>query len=233
MAATDGMISYAPKLAWRGLKKLQRVATKIIFKPPPRAANPYATHVPVLIGLARALKVRSVLEVGCGQYSTLTFLNRAAFPNLEKLRSLENDIEWFAKVAKLVADDPRAEMMPVSGAMSRAMAATEIDAYDLIFLDDSTSAEERAATIREVAAKQPVSTIVVIHDYEVQAYRQAARAFVNRFNFDCLAPNTGIVWNNAAINKRDLRALNTFIKRYSKHYEPDDLSGWLQVLSGR
>src|SRR5689334_1154503 len=33
----------------------------------PRAENDYATHVPILIGLARMREIRNVLEFGCGR----------------------------------------------------------------------------------------------------------------------------------------------------------------------
>src|ERR1044071_885749 len=49
----------------------------------PRAHNDYATHIPILIGLARLREIRRVLEFGCGRYSTLTFLKASAFPHLE------------------------------------------------------------------------------------------------------------------------------------------------------
>src|SRR5215212_3358405 len=71
----------------------------------PRARNDYATHVPILIGLARLREIKTVLEFGCGHYSTLTFLNRSAFPDLEKLQSIENDDTWAATVQKAASDD--------------------------------------------------------------------------------------------------------------------------------
>jgi predicted O-methyltransferase YrrM len=63
--------------------------------------NDYATHVPILIGLARMREIKNVLEFGCGHYSTLTFLNRAAFPHLVKLHSIENDSSWSETIREL------------------------------------------------------------------------------------------------------------------------------------
>src|ERR1051326_6007095 len=74
---------------------------------PPRALNDYATHIPMLIGLARLREMRSVFEFGCGKYSTLTFLNRSAFPHLERLCSIENDESWAATIQNAAQADQR------------------------------------------------------------------------------------------------------------------------------
>lgn len=156
-----------------------------------RAANAHATHVPVLVGLARLLNVERVIEYGCGEYSTLTFFNRSAFPRLSKLLSLENDAEWFARMA------------------------------------------ERAATIREVTARPADSTVVVIHDYEMAEYQQAVRGFTNRYGFDCLNPNTGVLWNNAPVAEPGPRSLNELIKRHAGDLQPEDVDGWVRALTAR
>jgi hypothetical protein len=217
----------------RGLKNTLRLVANAISQPAERAANPYATHVPVLIGLSRLLNVRRVVEYGCGQYSTLTFLNRLAFPRLVELRSLENDAEWFEKMAKDVGNDPRAEMIWVNGPMSSVVPSVEMGGCDLVFLDDSANADERAATIQSVAAKRMHSTVVVIHDYETLEYRRAARAFTNRFNFNSLNPNTGVLWNNAPVDLNALRSLNKSIKRYADYLPLSDVEGWVRVLTRR
>ncbi len=72
-----------------------------------RADNPYATHVPILVALSQLLNVRHVLEMGCGQYSTLTFLDTSIFPELVSLHSIENDHAWAEKITTLVNGDPR------------------------------------------------------------------------------------------------------------------------------
>lgn len=196
-----------------------------------RAANAHATHVPVLVGLARLLDVERVIEYGCGEYSTLTFLNRAVFPRLVKLLSLENDAEWFARMAGHAGVDSRAEMISVEGSMSVAASGVEISGYDLVFLDDSTTVAERAATIREVTAKPADSTVVVIHDYEMAEYQQAVRGFTNRYSFDCLNPNTGVLWNNAPVAESELRSLDELIKRHTGRLRPEDVDGWVRALT--
>src|SRR5213083_1622075 len=88
---------------------------------PERAKNPYATHLPILVGIARLLKVKRVLELGCGQYSTSTFLDRSAFPDLITLHSLENDRHWIEKMSEMIRKDPRASLSFVDGPMSSAI----------------------------------------------------------------------------------------------------------------
>src|SRR5437868_6150649 len=91
-----------------GVKRVFRKAiNRLPFRAPQRAENPFATHIPVLVGLAQLLRVERVLELGCGQYSTLTFLQPAVFSNLVKLQSIENDSAWVDKVIPLTNRDSR------------------------------------------------------------------------------------------------------------------------------
>jgi predicted O-methyltransferase YrrM len=219
-----------PKLALRRLKAVLRPAKRKLLPPVPRAAKDYATHIPILLSLAQAFKVEKVLELGCGKYSTLMFLNSTAFPALVSLESLETDHAWLDKVCAEVGNDSRLHCRLVSGLVSSAVEQTNLDDYDLIFVDDSTSADERAATIRAVAAQQPKRAVVVIHDFEVQAYRAAASAFRHRSIFKTFMPQTGVVWNGSKELTRALQRAGSSIKRYAGKLEPDDIAGWTAVL---
>ena len=84
-------------------------------------------------------------------------------PGLEKLTSIENDPAWAERAA---TTDDRHEMRLVSGPV--ALNIPPLEDYDLVFIDDSTSAAERAQTIRAVLS-QPHPP-VVIHDAEVPEY---------------------------------------------------------------
>ena len=191
----------------------------------PRARNDYATHVPVLIGLARLREIRSVLEFGCGYYSTLTFLNRAAFPHLERLQSVENDAEWSEVIGEVAKQDSRWSLRLVDGDIAEAVSKLDLEAFDLILIDDSKTAIERAATIRAVAAKRPEHAWVAIHDFEVGAYRQAASDFRRRHRFRAYNPETGLV-SNSAVN---VRFLDRRLKEKAKLLEPDDVPAWLNT----
>ena len=185
---------------------------------PPRALNDYATHIPILIGLAGVRQIRSVLEFGCGRYSTLMFLNRSAFPRLERLESVENDDAWAE-----VTNDPRWTLKLIDGEISDSVSGLDLEQFDLILIDDSKTSAQRAATIRAVARQQPQHPWVVIHDYEIDEYRNAATAFKHRYPFKSYNPQTGVV-SNSPVNVAKL--LDRQIKQNST-LEPDDITGWL------
>ena len=191
----------------------------------PRALNDYATHVPVLMGLARLRDIRSVLEFGCGNYSTLTFLNRAAFPNLVRLQSVENDVAWAESVYAKAKSDERWNLKIVQGDTAAAVADLDLETFDLILIDDSKTSAERAATIRAVANKRSQHGWIAIHDFEVEEYRQAAAGFTNVRRFRAYNPETGLVCNRA-VSASPLKSLDRMLKDYSKNLQPDDVEGW-------
>lgn len=191
--------------------------------------NPFSTHIPILIGLARLLKVKRVLEFGCGQYSTLTFLNRTAFPDLVELRSYETESDWMNKIALLVGDDPRVCMSLVHDRMDTIVDGISFKNFDLILIDDSANAEERTQTIRHVVQACYSSNVLIIHDYEMKVYRKAT-SLPNRYRFAAFKPNTGIAWDKAILNKPKLRRLDFLIKRYANSIKPDNLSKWIQII---
>jgi SAM-dependent methyltransferase len=188
----------------------------------PRAANDYATHVPILIGLARLREIRRVLEFGCGYYSTLTFLNRTAFPHLERLVSIENDAAWAATVHEAATEDARWTLKLVNGEIADCIRNIDLEVFDLILIDDSKSSAQRAATIRAVAARHPQTPWIAIHDFEVEEYRQAAAGFVQRHRFKAFNPETGVVSNTLA----NIRILDRVLKEESRVLEPDDVAAW-------
>ena len=215
------------QLTTRGWRKIKSVLQPL----PPRARNDYATHVPVLIGLAGIRNVERVLELGCGNYSTKTFLNRDAFPHLKALRSVENDPLWARTMRLGVAGDSRCTITFTSGSIGDAVSTIDLEQFDLIFVDDSTSAEQRAATITALSALHPQNPWTVVHDYEVADYQRAATGFSHRFIFDAYNPATGVVFNFRNERQTDLKHLKQRLTTHSNRLEPDDIDGWLRVLS--
>ena len=193
----------------------------------PRARNDYATHVPILIGLARIREIRGVLEFGCGYYSTLTFLNHSAFPHLEKLQSVENDVSWAETINEIGKNDERWILNLVNGDIADCIPHLNLEDYDLILIDDSKSSTQRAATIHAVAACQPERSWIVIHDYEVEEYRNAARGFEQRYAFKTYTPQTALVCNKPA---REVKSLSPLLKEHSKNLQLDDVEGWLSAF---
>jgi hypothetical protein len=192
----------------------------------PRARNDYSTHVPILIGLARLREIRAVLEFGCGYYSTLTFLNRTAFPDLQRLQSVENDLEWADTISEVANDDDRWTLNRIDGETADAVPRLDLEAFDLILIDDSKTSAQRSSTIRAIANKHPQRPWIAIHDYEVDEYQGAARAFKHRYAFKAYNPHTGLVCNRIVPGARELDRL---IKE-NKTLEPDDLPGWLNAF---
>ncbi len=214
------------------LARVRRVPRRIInalSKPVEISENPYATHLPVLIGLSWMLNVRRVLEFGCGSYSTATFLNREIFPQVVWVQSFDNDAEWLNKIAA-TNKDSRLHLSFVDGAMSKVVSEINFTDFDLLFVDDSLTVAERAQTISMISNNYSPSNVVLIHDYEVKEYQKAARVFRHRFGFDAFNPQTGVMWGNHSLDKRKLKKLNAILKLYSRKIPPDDLNRWLEIL---
>ncbi|HEU0253073.1 MAG TPA: class I SAM-dependent methyltransferase [Pyrinomonadaceae bacterium] len=195
----------------------------------PRARNDYATHVPILIGLARIREIKSVLELGCGHYSTLLFLNRSAFPDLERLQSVENDTSWAETIAEVAKHDKRWTLTLVEGEISESISTLDLEAFDLILIDDSKTAAQRASTIQAIGAKDPRRPWMVIHDYEVAEYRRAASGFREKCAFKAYNPWTGLVWNSVT-DARRAKSLDRVLRNNNTR-EPDDLEAWIECFS--
>jgi hypothetical protein len=202
---------------------------KAVLQPlPPRAQNAYATHIPILIGVAALRPIRRVLEFGCGHYSTKTFLNRAAFPDLKELQSVENDPAWAETVRQAIEDDARCTVSVVSGEMFAAVRQFDLETFDLILVDDSTNAEERAQTIRALSSRRPLNPWLVVHDYEVEEYRCASAEFKERFTFKAYNPHTGLTSNSRFTSA--IKTLDRQLRSNHSSLAPDDADGWLRIL---
>ena len=193
----------------------------------PRALNDYATHVPILIGLARLREIKSVLEFGCGYYSTLTFLNHGAFPHLERLQTVENDVSWAETLHEAAKSDERWTLKLVRRDIADSVSALDLESFDLVLLDDSKTSAQRSATIHAVAGKQPQRPWIVIHDFEVGEYRRAAASFKHRHTFKAFNPWTGLVSNNPI----HVKPLYRMIKTKSRTLEADQTAHWIRALS--
>ena len=192
----------------------------------PRALNDYATHIPILIGLARMREIRSVLEFGCGRYSTLTFLNELVFPHLERLHSIENDDSWAQTIQEAAKGDPRWTLRLVNSEISESVSDLDLESFDLILIDDSKTSAQRAATIRAVARKQPKHPWIVIHDFEVDEYRRAAFDFKHQHRFRAYNPETGVMANQIS----EWKTIDRIIKSKAKVFEPDAVVSWIECL---
>jgi hypothetical protein len=228
---TAGFVNRMRRGAAYRLRGLAEPARRRLSGTAPRSANDYATHIPILIALAQQFRIKQVLELGCGNFSTPTFLNQRVFRNLNRLDSFDNDESWIKKVSAHVGDEPRFYPHYIAGSVSSALFETSLEKFDLIFVDDSTSAEERSQTIRKLSARKPANALIVIHDYEVIDYRAAAADFEHRHAFKAFTPQTAVVWNGNVASTELVKSLQSKVKRFGRTIEPDDVDGWLKVLS--
>ncbi len=200
---------------------------------PPKSKKAYATHLPVLIGLPRLFEVKHVLEFGSGLSSTPLYLNREVFPDLVSVLSYENESEWLEKVQEATQHDSRLQLKLIEGRMAGMVDTLNVGDYDMIFIDDSRGFKVREETIRAIAARcKACGGVVVIHDYERLEYRWASRTFRHHFRFTAFTPNTGVVWNDGSrLASRKLKLMNNLIQQQAEMLDPDDVVGWLRVLS--
>jgi hypothetical protein len=198
---------------------------------PPRNAIDYATHVPVLVGVGCSLGTAKVLEFGAGFYSTLTFLNRTAFPEVTSVCTIESDPDWISKIYVAAKNDPRLRIWHVPEPIESILSELDLADYDLVLVDSSTEAERRAALIRELADQSSGTGLVVIHDFEIDLYKRAAKGFSNRVDYLALNPCTGVLWSaKRDSQQKKLKDIRGIISRHAKALAPDDVESWAAVF---
>lgn len=197
-----------------------------------RSEQPYATHIPVLVGVAAAFRPERLVEFGSGDFSTLTFLDDRVFPTLLQLDSYENDLLWMRHMETKLANSPRLACRFVDGRMRDAVSTADLTSVDLIFIDDSKTGWERAHTIREVARFCGERPITIVHDYELPAIRLACRKFEHRFAFTRFTPQTCAVWNGDSHRKALLEDVAHGLEENALRLSVGDARGWAAVFSG-
>jgi len=153
------------------------------------ALDPYSSHMEFL--LKHCTGSESILELGCGKYSTPLFLNRSLFPKVTRLVSVENDQEWAKRIIR-DHSDPRLTVIVFADPIVDCLSTMNLAEYDLIFVDNA-SMQERISAI-EYLARNVFTQKVVIHDYEVQDYRDAAKGFTHSLIDGFRTPHTAMVW---------------------------------------
>ena len=198
---------------------------------PPRNATDYATHVPILVGVGCSLGIAKILEFGAGFYSTLTFLNRTAFPGVTSICTIESDSDWISKVYAAAKDDPRLRIRHVPEPIESILPELDLADYDLVLVDSSTEAERRAALIRQLANQSTGTGLIVIHDFEIDLYRRAAKGFLNRVDYSAFNPCTGVLWHAKRDGeKKVLKGIRGIISTHAKALAPDDVESWATVF---
>ena len=121
----------------------------------------------------------------------------------------------------------------MSGSMSSGIREAKLEEFDLIFVDDSTTAVERAETIRQISNRRSLKQLIVIHDFEISDYREAAFNFEYRQIFRAFTPQTGVVWNGSTQPVEILKRLNRQIIEHSKKVPVEEVNGWRRVLRNK
>lgn len=204
----------------------------------PEHPESYATHQPILIGLARLTPIRRVLELGSGPFSSAMFLNRDAFPDLEALVSYEDVPEWRDKVLDAVGEDDRLDLRLVEAVHDAASQAAlgartmdHVDDFDLVFIDNSGRLRFRKRTMKAVGDMKPQRAVVVIHDFEWKLYRRAiTERFDNVALFDTFTPQTGVAWNGSVLNQAVVDALRAQVERL-RTTDVTDTCTWSRALA--
>jgi len=156
------------------------------------ARKPYpqdhSTHMPVLVSLAKAFKIRNVLEYGAGVYSTPLFLDKKVFPDLERILSVEPEEEWQQKVKEAIGwDDPRLSFV------SSMYYNIGVQYSDLVLVDNGPE-QHKINTIRHMRdqVESCPDTLFVIHDAEHIPYRQIVETFPYYQIYEGMNPATAV-----------------------------------------
>ena len=165
------------------------------------------SHEPVLRMLGRTGLIENVLELGSGKFSTALFLDKSVFPNLKRLVSIEHSPKWRNVVRDLFSDS-RLRIDHVSENDMFEKLDDMLDTWlqlkdiDLVLIDNADTYQFRIKTIEHLAAKN-FTCPVVIHDFEMEKYRDAAKGFDYQMIFVSEIPSssngpfswTGVCWN--------------------------------------
>lgn len=122
----------------------------------------YGTHLPVLERVFEAVKVRSVLEFGCGNYSTAFFVSRC-----ERVTAIEQQSHAvFEIMGRKYAENDQLTLLYLPGVGRGPEYLREYQgSFDLVFVDGD--AESRTHCVNEAFEK---TGLIVAHDTEDKRY---------------------------------------------------------------
>jgi hypothetical protein len=196
-----------------------------------RSSEPYATHVPVLVGVAAACRPESVIEFGSGTFSTMSFLDEEAFPSIRKVDSYENNQEWFNQVRKKLPSGGRVDLHFVEGEMNKAVRSAKPSTAGMIFIDDSPSARARVPTVREVARSCGEEPVVIMHDHDLRRLRLATLSFEHRISINAFNPQCCVMWHGHRERMPKLRRVGEIVRKFAARIPLTDIREWARVFS--
>lgn len=195
------------------------------------AADPFATHIPILLGVAAMTSPLRILELGGGRSSTPCLADRSLFPSVKEVRTLEDDPEW-ANVLIALDLEPGRSCVDVVPSIRHRLATMDIAPYDLVFVDNSMSVTERAETLAVVLDRVRSDAIVIVHDFEWRAYRAAVKYPWRYYSFRVWKPETGVLWRNERLDRQQMAALSRILYKGSAAgiVSPDQWFGQIRGL---
>jgi hypothetical protein len=152
--------------------------------------DPYGTHIPLLRMIGMGGQIKTVLELGMGEFSTSLFLDRSVFQKLEVLHSIESNKEWADKV---YTGDLRHRVTVFPEPIEKHLDSMVLGYYDLIFVDNSTSGDRRMATLRYLSGNIGRS-LMVAHDIDVYEAAVDGSAFIHCVMDTQNKPWTALFW---------------------------------------
>ena len=155
----------------------------------------YGTHIPLLKIVAANFCITSVIEFGCGNYSTLTFLNKKIFKDLKSIVSLECKKKWY-KIIKRKVKDNRFKIIYNNEEKLLEIAKTHAPS-DLVFVDG------KSRVMREKTAfyGRNFSDLVILHDAENPEYKRAIQSYKFCYLYTKLLPNTAVLSDSIDLSK--------------------------------
>jgi hypothetical protein len=149
-----------------------------------------------------------------------------AFPDVVLVDSIESDPDWMSRISVAAKGDARLRMRRVPEPMENVLDEIQLETYDLILVDSSTEVTRRASLIKKLAQRQDFRALVAVHDFEISAYRIAAKPFRNCVECAAYNPCTGILWQTAEWPEKALKELSRTVHRYNSRLQPDDVGSW-------
>jgi len=182
----------------------------------------YGSHMGALGDIGAAFDIRTVTEYGCGNFSTLTFLDRTIFPHVERVISYEHEEEWFEHFSEKCKDDSRLRMQ-LCHAERMPSVTWGAEAPDLIMIDNGpdeeyeTAYEIRARLFQLASSSQ---AIVVLHDIDFHKTIGEAFGQVDYEHKMIYRPDSGPC-TGVASNAHDLETILTGDKWQAVTRSPD------------
>lgn len=163
----------------------------------------YGTHVPALVSLGAFTPVKTVLEYGCGRFSTPAFLNKTWFPEVDSVLSLESDQNWMVDTAKRNND----ERLTLKLCSIDKMHELQVPETDVVLIDcdhDTSSGKDFSVRSSLIKKHESSDAILVVHDSNFAQIRPSVEAAAFKYKKTYVpptGPHTTVMSNKIDVTK--------------------------------